>query len=142
MNGFDIQQGMEGAYGLHCPYRNSCPARARCPYCPYRTEGMNSGYYGNMNMQMEYYVKENMYPVPCPYEDIASQEMGYDNLYPMPYEMAADTGNENYDNKTASPQYNQYGYIYPEEDVLSPWTNNAMYGGNVNPLPMKKCPFQ
>ncbi len=140
MNGFEIQQGMGDAYGMDCPYRNSCPARDQCPYCPHRMEEMNTGYYGNM--QMEYYANDNMYPVPCPYDDVASQELGYENLYPMPNEMAADISNKSYDNEPASPQYNQYGYLYPDENVLSPWANNAMYGGNINPLPMKKCPFQ
>lgn len=142
MNGSDMQQGIEHAYGSRCQYRNTCPARTRCPYCPYRMEGMNPGYHGNMNMQMEYYVKDNVNPVPYPYEDIAPQEFGNENLYPMPYEMAAEPGNENDGSGPASPQYNPYGYIYPNENVYSPWANNAMYGETVNPLPMKNCPFE
>lgn len=141
MNGVDIEQGM-GAYRPRCPYRDTCPVRNWCPNCPHQMEGMNPGYHSNMNMQMEYYVKDNANPVPYPYESIAQEEPGYENLYPMTGNMEAETGAGSYGNQPVSPQYNQNGYIYPDENVYSPWANNAMYASIVNPLPMKNCPFQ
>jgi len=105
--------------------------------------GMNPGYHGNINMQMEYHANAN--PVPYPYESTAPEEFGHVNLYPETYDMtdnAGMAGMSNDMNYPASPLYNQYGYINPEENVYSPWANNAMYGGMVNPLPVKNCPFQ
>lgn len=143
MNGVDIEQGMDYAYRPQCPYRDTCPARTRCPYCPHQLEGMagmNPGDYSKGNMQMEYYVRDNANPVPYPYESIAPEELGYENLYPVTNNM--NTGMGNYGNQPVSPQYNPYGYINPDENIYSPWANNAMYGGFANPLPMKNCPFQ
>jgi hypothetical protein len=110
---------------------------------------MNPGYSGNM--QMQYHLMDNVNPVPYPYENIASEEFGYEsmvpeepgheNLYPQPYNMTGNAGMNNYGNYPISPQYNQYGYINPDENVHSPWANNTMYGGMNNPLPMRNCPF-
>ncbi len=143
MNGYHHSQEMEAAYSPRCPYSNTCSMRTQCPYCPHQMEGnmeMNPVYHGNMNMQMEYYMKDNREPVFYPYENIESEKMGLENLYSD--NMAGLAGVEDYNNFPAEPQYNPYGYINPDENVHSPWVNNAMYGNIVNPLPLKDCPFQ
>ena len=143
MNGYDIGPGMGYAYGPRCPYRSTCPVRNQCPYCPHQMEGssgMNPGYHGNINMRMEYHANAN--PVPYPNEITTPEEFGNENLYPEVYDMTENTGMANMSYYPESPEYNQYGYINPEENIYSPWANNAMYGGMANPLLMKNCPFQ
>lgn len=131
MNGYHHYSQSEYTYWPDCPYRSTCPIRTECPYCPYQMEGydpMNSDY--NVNMNMEFYMKDNANPIVVPYQNVAAEEYGYDNLYPVENNTYPNVGMGNYGHNQAIPQYNELGYINPEENIHSPWDNNRMYGEN------------
>lgn len=140
MNGCSSWQRMDYGYGPMCPYRDTCPMRSECPYCPHQMEDdlrMTPGYYGNMNMGMEYYGIENVEHAMVP-NPAAPLEYGYDNLYPN--NMAMLSGMENKTGFPVSSEYNHYGFINPAENMLSPWENNKMCGNNI--IPIENCPYR
>lgn len=138
MNGY-FNPMHQYSYDQGCPYRDTCPIRTQCPYCPHQTEGngyINPNYY---NMQMEYY-QQNYERNEYPYQSIVPEQYGHENLYPISSNNSVNVGNYEYDN--ISPQYNNYGYINPEENIHSPWDNNRMYNQNsVNQMPIP-CPYR
>lgn len=119
---------MENMYGninpwiTVCPYQNINPQMSVCPY-------------QNTNPQMSGCPYQNIRAF-VPYQAASDEQYGYDNLYPKT-DYKFDMGKtENYTEGMIKPQYNEYGYINPDENTNSPWDNNQMYGKmGTNPLP-------
>lgn len=102
----------------------------RCPYCFRQLEP--NGYMDyNMGMWQN---MPNWGYADNTYANISPVEYGYNNIYPAYDNTYANVGPEQYDN--VSPQYNNLGYINPEEYIHSPWENNRMYTPNDNPPPL------
>lgn len=119
-------------YGPVYPSGNTYPVMIQCPYCMNQLEiNVNLNY----NMGMGHYHQSFGYGEE-PGSNISPIEYGFDNIYP-----AADNAYSNVEpsyQDNMMPHYNNFGYIYPEENTLSPWDNNRMYAPNENPLPIPK----
>ncbi|HEY8422073.1 MAG TPA: hypothetical protein VIL05_10085 [Thermoclostridium sp.] len=117
MNGYCCNHGQGYHYEPGYPSMGSYQVRVQCPYC---LNEFDANVYMDNNMGMGY--QQNLGYAENPYANISPMEYGYDNIYPV-------------SNNVFPAHYNNYGYIYPEENIHSPWDNNRMYTPNENPLP-------
>ncbi len=53
----------------------------------------------------------------------------FENLNPIVFTIDEKPVAQNCSNQTEKAQYNEFGYICPDENIYSPWENNAMFPG-------------
>lgn len=113
-------------YETGCPYKDTCPIKPHCPYCPHRQE--NSKYisqtmYGNDYIEIQGFEKAEQAYDPLYSQNYVYENYGHNNLYPVTNFYRAQIPEE-YDN--IIPEYNENGYINPNENINCPWDNNRM----------------